>query len=148
VDRPREGVRNVLGPRRLETRLDERVNDPGRVAVRQVGLHRDLGAHLLPSGHHQGRVVRLGIEDRPHSVPHPRGRVQVDVGRAPGGLREAVRHPDRNRLLEPEDVPEVVRELGEHRQLGRAGVSEDRRHAVLPEELECDLADARHGRAA
>jgi hypothetical protein len=74
--------------------------------------------------------------------------VQVDVRRPAGSLRVPVRHPDGHGLLEPEDVAKVIGELGEHRQLGRARVAEDRRHPVLPEELEGDLADARHGPGA
>ena len=133
---------HVLRARRLEAPLDEGMDDARRVLVGQVGLHRDVGPDLLARRHHERRVVRLGVEDRAHPVADPRGRVQVDVGRAARGLGVAVGHADRDRLLQAEDVAEVVRELGEHRQLGRAGVAEDRRHPVLPEELEGDLADA------
>ena len=146
MDRPRQRVRDVLRPRRLEAPLDERVDDAGRVPVRQVRLHRDVGPDLLAGRHQQRRMVRLGVEDRAHPVADARRGVQVDVGRAARGLRVAVGHPDRDGLLQPEHVAEVVGELGEHRQLGRAGVAEDRRHPVLPEELEGGLPDARHGR--
>jgi hypothetical protein len=144
LDPAGERQRNVLGPRRLEAPLDERVYHPDRVAVGEVGLHRDLGPDLLAGGDQQRRVVGLGVENRPHPVPHPRRRVQVDVGGQPRGLREAVGHPDRDRFLEAEVVAEVVGELGEHRQLGRPGVAEDRRHPPLPKELEACLADCRH----
>jgi hypothetical protein len=121
------------------------MNDSRRVLVGQVGLHRDVGANLLAGRHDEGRMVRLGVEDRAHPVADPRRGVQVDVRRAARCLRVAVGHPDRHGLLEPEHVAEVIGELGEHRQLGRAGVAEDRRHPVLPEELEGDLANGAHG---
>jgi hypothetical protein len=70
--------------------------------------------------------------------------VQVDVGRSARGLGVSIGHPDGDGLLQAEQVPEVVGELGEHRQLGRAGVAEDRRHPMLPEELERDLSNAVH----
>ena len=136
--------RHVLGPRRLEGPLDQRVRHPRRVAVGQVGLHRHLGAHLLPGGDQQRRVVRLGVEDRPHGVADARRGVQVDVRGAPRSLRVAVGHPDRHRLLQAEHVAEVLGEVGQHRQLGRAGVAEDRRHAVLAEEVEGCFAHDRH----
>ena len=144
VDSVGEGEGDVLGARRLEGPLDERVRHPGRVAVGEVRLHRHLGPHLLTGGDQQRRFIRLGIEDRPHPVPDPRRGVQVDVGGVPGCLRVAVGHADGYRLLEAEDVAEVLGEVGEHRQLGRPRVAEDRRHAVLAEQLEGGVAHRGH----
>ncbi len=62
----------------------------------------------------------------------------------PGGLGVAVGHPDHDRLLQAEHVAEVGREVGEHRQLGRARVAEHRRHPVGAEEVEGGFADSRH----
>ena len=141
-----ERQRHVLGARRLVAPLDQRVRHPGRVAVGEVGLQGDLGARLLARGDQQRRVVGLGVEDRPHRVADPGRGVQVDDGGAAGGLGEAVGHPDHDRLLQAEHVAEVGREVGQHRQLGRAGVAEDRRHPLLAEEVERGLADGRHRR--
>jgi hypothetical protein len=102
VDRAGKRGRDVLGPRRLEAPLDERVDNPSRVAVGEVRLHGDLGADLLASRHQQRRVVRLRVEDRPHAVAHPRRGVQVDVRRTARGLCVAVRHPHGDGLLQPE----------------------------------------------
>ena len=67
------------------------------------------------------------------------------AGRA-AGLREAVGHPDRDDLLQAEDVAEVVGEPRQHRQLGRAGVAEHRGHALLAEHREGRVTDRRHAR--
>ncbi len=136
--------RDVLGARHLVAPLDERVRHPRRVAVGQVGLHRHRCAHLLARRDDQRRVVGLGVEDRAHRVADARCRVQVDQRRRPARLREAVGHPDHDRLLEPEDVAEVAGEVAQHRQLGRARVAEHRRHPRPPEELERGLADVGH----
>ena len=93
-----------------------------------------------------GEWFAWALKIAPIPLPTPGRRVEVDVGRPAGGLRVAVGHPDRHGLLQPEDVAEVVGELGEHRQLRRAGVAEDRRHPVLAEELERSFPDCAHGR--
>ncbi len=141
-----ERQRHVLGPRRLVAPLDQRVRHAGRVAVGEVGLQGDLGARLLARGDQQRRVVGLRVEDRPHRVAHPRRGVEVDDGGAAARLGEAVGHPDHDRLLQPEHVTEVAREVTQHRQLGRARVAEHRRHPLLPEQLERRLAHGRHRR--
>jgi hypothetical protein len=70
--------------------------------------------------------------------------MEADERRAVGGLRKAVGHPDHHGLLQAEDVIEVIREVSEHRQLGRARVAEDRRHSPGPEELERGVAHGGH----
>jgi len=57
------------------------------------------------------------------------------MGRGAGRLRVAIRHADRNHLVQPEDVAEVPGQRTEHRQLGGARIAEDRGHAVLSEQL-------------
>ena len=146
VDPVSQRQRNVLGSRGLVAPLHEGVHDAGRVAVGQVGVHRHLGADLLARGDEQRRLVRLRVEERPHRVAHPGRGVQVDVGDPARGLGVPVGHPDHNGLLQPEHVAKVVGELRQHRQLGRAGVAEDRRHPVLAKELEGRLADGGHAR--
>ena len=90
-------------------------------------------------------MVGLRVEDRPHRVADPRRGVEVGDRGAAGGLRVAVGHPDHDRLVQAEDVAEVGGEVGEHRQLGRAGVAEDRRHPLGTEEVEAGVAHGRHG---
>ena len=138
-----EGERHVLGAGRLVGPLDQRVRHADRVAVGEVGLQGDLGAHLLAGGDQQRRVVGLGVEDRPHRVADAGRGVQVGDRGAPRGLGEAVGHADHDRLLEAEHVAEVGGELGEHRQLGRARVAEHRRHPLGAEKVEGRFADGR-----
>jgi hypothetical protein len=139
-----EGERHVLGAGGLEGPLDQRVGHADRVAVGEVRLQRDLGPRLLAGGDQHRRVVGLGVEDRAHRVADPRGGVQVGDRGPARGLRVAVGHADDHRLLEPEDVAEVRGEVGEHRQLGRPGVAEHRRHPPGAEEVEAGLPDSRH----
>ena len=139
-----EGQRHVLGPRRLVRPLDQRVRHPRRVAVGQVRLQGHLRPCLLAGGDQQRRVVGLGVEDRSHRVADAGRGVEVDHGGLAGGLGEAVGHPDHDRLLQAEHVAEVRGVVGEHRQLGRAGVAEHRRHPVGAEEVERRVADRRH----
>ena len=67
--------------------------------------------------------------------------------RAAARLRVAVGHPDRHALVEAEHVAEVLGEVGEERQLGRAGVAEHRGHAAGAQHLEGGFANRGHGRA-
>ncbi len=109
---------------------------------------------LLTGGHEQWRLVGLRVEDRADAVADPGRRVQVDVGDHAAGLRVAVGHPDGDGLLQAEHVAEVVRERPEHRQLGRPGVAEHRRHPALAEQLErrrrgrCSSLRSPHGHRA
>ncbi len=72
------------------------------------------------------------------SIPMDDWRAEIDA--------DAVRHPDRLALVQPEHVAEVVRELLQERELGRAGVAEHGRHPLPAQEVEGGLADGRHGR--
>ena len=94
VDRARERVRHVLGARRLVRPLHVRLRSDDRVAVGEVGLHRDLRAHLLAGRDQQRRLVRLRVGDAAHRVAHAGGGVEVDV-------RRACRSPGRSRRPSP-----------------------------------------------
>jgi hypothetical protein len=91
-------------------------------------------------------VVRLRVEQGAHGVADARRGVQVDERRTPRRLRVTVGHPDHDRLVQAEHVPEVVGEVGEHRELGRTGIAEHRRHPALAQHLEHGIADGRHAR--
>ena len=106
--------------------LHERMRHARRVAVGQVGLEGHHRAHLLARGDQQRRLVRLRVEDRPHRVPDPGRRVEVDQGRVSRRLGVPVGHAHRDRLLQPEDVAKSSGKSCKHRQLGRAGVAEHR----------------------
>jgi hypothetical protein len=144
VDRARERLRDVLGPRRLVAPLHIRRRDARRIAVGQVRLHRDLRTHLLARGEEQRRLVRACIEDAADRVAHARSSVQVGVAHRPARLREAVRHAHHHQLLQAQHVAEVIREVLQHSQLRRARVAEDACHPMRAQQLERRLADARH----
>jgi hypothetical protein len=101
-------------------------------------------ADLLAGGHEQRGVVGLGVEDGAHRVAEAGGGVQVDVTDGAARLGVAVRHPDRDGLLQAEHVAEVIGVVGEHRQLGRSGIAEHRRHPVSSQQLVGRLADRAH----
>ena len=130
MDRPGDRPRDVLGPRRLVGPLHVWLGSHDGVAVGQVGLDRDLRADLLAGRDHERRFVGLGVEDPADGVSHPGGGVEVDVCGPPARLGKPIRHPHHGQLLKRQDVGEVLREVGQHRQLGGTGVAEHRRHAV------------------
>ena len=147
VDGPRDRVRHVLSARRLVAPLDERLRHAHGVAVGQIGLQRHQRACLIAGCDDQWRVVRLRVEDRAHRVAHAGRRVQVHERRPAARLREAVGHADHDRLLKAEHVAEVGGKVGQHRQLGRPRVAEDRRDAVLAEQVVSRVLDRGHSAA-
>ena len=144
MDRAADRARDVLRARRLVTPLHVGLRPDGGVAVGQQRLVGDLSSDLLAGGDHQRRLVRHRVEDPADRVADPGRGVQVHVGRAAGRLRVPVRHPDDHKLLEAEDVREIVGKVGQHRQLGRAGVAENRRHPVGAEQVECRFSYGGH----
>jgi hypothetical protein len=93
-------------------------------------------------------VIRLRVEDGAHRVAHAGRRVKVDEAGPTAGLRKAVGHSDDDRLLQAEDVAEIVGKVRQHRQLGRPRVAEDRRDAVLAQQVERGIPDGGHCAAA
>ena len=70
--------------------------------------------------------------------------MQVHERRLPRTLGKPVGHPQGARLLERQDVPEVLGEVLQERQLRRARVAEDARHPKVPQKIEGDLAPRRY----
>lgn len=64
-----------------------------------------------------------------HRVPETGPGVQVDQGGPARRLRVPVGHRDNRRLLQPQHLPEVGRELLQERLLSRPDVAEDRGQA-------------------
>jgi hypothetical protein len=88
--------------------LHQRLGQLGRVDAGQHGVQRRITARLLAGGDDDRDMPRLGVRQVAHRVAGARRRVQVHQRRPAGGLREAVRHPDRGALLQREDVAEVA----------------------------------------
>jgi hypothetical protein len=74
-------------------------------------------------------------------VPTVGGRgVQIHEPGVAGRLSVAVRHADDDGLLQPEHITEVRRKIPKQRQLGRARVAENRRHAKRAEQAQDGVA--------
>jgi hypothetical protein len=124
-DRVRQRLRRVLRARRLVAPLDQRLDQPRRVYVSQVGFQLGVLPRLLAGGDDHRHVPGLGVDQVPHRVAGARRGVQVHQRRLASGLRVAVRHPDRRALLQRQDVAEVIGHVAQQRQLVGAGVPED-----------------------
>jgi hypothetical protein len=96
---------------------------------------------LLARGDDQRRAGPGRIREVGEPVGEPADRVQVHEGRPPGHARVSVRHSDRRRLLQREDVLDVGAsgERIHERQLGRPGIPEDVPDALVGERFEQEL---------
>ena len=78
----------------------------------------------------RGALFACAFEIPPTALPTPGAVWRFTCVGRPRRLREAVRHSHHHELLQPEHVPEVLRVVLEHRQLGGARIAEDRGHPV------------------
>ena len=132
------GRPHLVGP------LADRAGEADQVA-REQRVVDQVPLVLLPGGHHERGAVGPGVGEAADRVAEAGGGVQVHEGRTPSGLRVAVGHADRSRLLERQHVVEVVRrrERVDQRELGAPRVAED-----VGDALACAGSRAgRHGRA-
>ena len=109
----------------------------GRSADR-IGSVSDVFVVLLAGGDQDRRARLLGVVEHAHGVAEPGRDVKVEHRELAGGLRIAVRHRHQRRLLQAEDVADVVldREGIHQRQLGGAGIAEHDLDALLLEQIE------------
>ena len=106
-----------------------------------------MPAVLLTDDDHERRAVDAGGRQRGDRVAQAGRRVQEhERGRARAD-RHAGGHADDGALVEREHEPQVGREPGEQRDLGRAGVGEDRVEAAGAQDVERRVADGARGRA-
>ena len=150
--RPASGHRLVVGTRDRRghaLRPEGQVGPHGVVAgealqpARQERLRGDVTAVLLAHDDDERHPVHPCGGERADGVAEPRRGVQDRERRLAPPDREAGCHPDDGALVEPEDEPQIGREVGEQLDLGRARVGEERGEAVLPEDVERRVA---HGR--
>ena len=134
-------ARHVLGAGRHVPPDRILAGEPLERSPGQERLERDLAAVLLPDDDHERRAAVAGVGDRVDRVAQPGGRVQVDERGLAAGERVAGRHPHDRALVEAEHEPDVGRQVGQERDLGRARVAEDRRHPVAAHDLERGIAD-------
>ena len=118
---------------------------------RQVGGQHRLGDdvfQVLLAGGDQHRRVRLhGVVEHAHGVAEPGRDVKVEHREFAGGLGIAVGHRHQRRLLEAQDVADVVldREGVHQRQFGRARIAEHDPDAFLLEQIEEGAFSRHHG---
>ena len=67
--------------------------------------------------------------------------MQIDHRRIARRLCISISHADHDRFLKPQHIAEVFGKIAEHRQLGGAGIAENRRHADLAHELDGGVAN-------
>ncbi|MOA30797.1 hypothetical protein D3C78_1519110 [compost metagenome] len=98
-------------------------------------------ARLLSRGDHHRRAVLERGEDVGHRMAHARGRMQVHEARAARGLGVAVGHANDHGLLQAQHIGKILGVVAKQRQLGRAGVAENARHAELAQQVYHRMAD-------
>ena len=106
-----------------------------------------MTAVLLADDDDQRRAVDAGGGQGTDGVPQTGGRVQDGERRLAAPDRPARRHSHNRALVEAEYEAKVGRQIGEERDLGRAGIREERREPVLAEDVERRFADRLHRHA-
>ena len=143
VRRTRDRAGQILR-RRREGRPDGVV--AGEALEALAGEERrecEVAAILLADDDHERRAILARGHDRVDGVAEPGGDVEVHEGRRAAPERIAGRHPDDGALVQAEHELEVVREVGEERDLGRAGIPEDPRQPVRTHDVERRFAHRR-----
>ncbi len=140
-----DGGRHIGGARRLRRPLHVRLRQLRGALVEQERVVRQQRARLLAGDDQERRAVAIGRVDGAHRMSEAGGRMQVHELGLAGDLGVAVGHEHQARLLQTQHVGEVLRQVGEHRDLGGARIAEDAGHAVPAQEVEDDLA---HGLGA
>jgi hypothetical protein len=113
----------------------------------QERVEREMTAVLLADDDDERRAVEPRGGDRGDGVAEAGRAVQERECRAAGADRVAACHRDNAALVQREDEGLLVREAREERDLGRAGVGEDRRQLESSEDVERGVANGRCGGA-
>ena len=129
--------RQIGQPVHLRRPLHQRARD-GRQIRPQDRLGGVEALLVLAGGDEDRRARLLRVVEHAHGVAEAGRDVQVDHGELAGGLRIAVRHRHDGRLLQAEDVAQLVlgRERIHQRQFGGAGIAEHDLDAFLLQQIE------------
>ena len=105
---------------------------------------------MLAGRHQHWRPCLGGIVEHSHGVTQARGGVEVAHGKLARRLRVAIGHAHHDDFVEPQHILDALLDnQGIHeRQLGRAGVAEDKFHAFRNQQFQQDMlagAVAAHG---
>jgi hypothetical protein len=157
VHRDRDEHGSARGRHRQVVRLLQRVGHIGGVldlirplrhgarhahqVARQQRLVENMARVLLPAGDNQRRAVFQRGEQHAHRVAQSWRDMQVHQRGLPARLRVAVRHRQRDALLQRQHIAHAVGQVHQKRQLGRARIAEDIADAARPHPLEGRLAD-------
>ncbi len=96
----------------------------------------EVAAILLADEHDERSAVDARRRERPDCRSEPCRGVQDRERRLAASDGVAARQRHERRLVEPEHELEVGGQVGEERDLGRAGVREELRQTPLPEDVE------------
>ena len=140
MERPLDRGRNVLGPGGLVDADGILTGEAGQLPgeERLVG---EMPTVLLSHDDHERRAVHTGGREGADPRAEPGRRVQEDESRPAAADRQARSEPDHGGLVQPEDEADVVRQVGEERDLRRPGVREHRRQPAPAEDVECRVSD-------
>ena len=141
------GTGNVLWPDRLV--------DPDRVITRESlqpareeRLERQVAAVLLPDEHDERRAVHPRGRESADGVAEPGSRMEDRERRLVAPDRPSGRHADDRALVQRKHEAQIVRQVCEQLDLGRARVREQRRQTSLAEDVERRVADGAGGHGA
>ena len=130
----------------------DRLVDPHRVLARQPlelsgeeRLRREVATVLLADEDDERRPIDARGGQCADRVAETGGRVQDHERRLAASERPAGGHAHHRALVEPEHEAEVIRQVGEQRDLRRPGIGEERREAVLAEHVERGVTDGLAG---
>jgi hypothetical protein len=122
--------------------------DPDRILAAEPAelageewLEGEVAAILLADEDDERRPVDTRGGERAHRIAQARGGVEEGDCRSSTPDRPTRREPHDRALVEAEHEAQVLREVGQERHLGGAGVAENRRQALLPEDLERRVAN-------
>ena len=93
-----------------------------------------------------GRAVAEGGEQVAERMAGAAALCRLTSAGLPRRAGKTVGHRHHHRFLERRARSGIVREALEHRQLGRAGIAEDRRHSEVAEQSENGVPDVGHRR--
>jgi len=102
------------------------------IAVGQIRLAQHYFAGLLTGCDDQGMLRLYAAARLPIALPHPHNGVHVDRGGPAGGLHKPVGHRQYRRLLQSQDIGEVVGKVLQKRSLSRPRIAEHRRRGGEP----------------
>ncbi len=134
-------ARHVLGAVRDASPHGVLARETVEMPAGQERFERELATILLTDEDDQRRAAVACVGDRVDRIAEARRGVQVDEGGRSTSERVAGRHPDHRALVQTEHEFDVIREIGQERDLGGARVAEDPRQTETAHNVEGRVAD-------